>query len=632
MSLERKIANLSAATTVLNEALTASHLELAALDAAGPAGRFSMGIEAAMAAAAAATAVSISAVHARPKAATRLAEVLAVDSIADLLRLAPADLQDGMQVSVRAYRAGAQEGGGTLYWDADSTSADNGGTVFAIAGVATGRWKRLYAILEPQHFGATGLGVKDDTLALQAFATYFTAPTTPDTVARMFGTFRTSAKIVFDAAFQSRLTLYCGFVIHPMHTTDEEAVLFKAMPGFTQVGAMQVIGPGGTDWASHTIGKGFLIEDCGGASFDFIFVSHARWDAVTVREGSSMVTIKHVHAGYCGSNDATEALGYAVRFAARSDTGSSGNPGQLSVVRVSAMDAARIRAGQAYVVYAGEPYFVQETDTIKNTISLSPWLPLAEGNSRGEFRVIDGAALRIQGSDASQCAIGMLDSLGCGVGLFADALYPPVVQSLVTQSCGIGYAYSTIGNAALGGQVLTSYYEGNSFDIVKGSASDNAENVVGISTNLDFSKVVGMGRRFTAAPNLSVRTSLGRLAVWSAAHGQYLGVGKSPFIGETLYQSAGEAGLTKALHIDPYLTLCFDYRVRDFTVFGSGAKGQPIGTITLTVPPGYAINGGVDGVPVAFSGFPGPVRFLCYLSDSPRAGVPQEWRVTMIQL
>lgn len=57
-----------------------------------------------------------------------------------------------------------------VWWDAGSVEADNDGTIFAVAGVATGRWKRL--IESPQRlwaswFGALGNG-SDDTAAIQA--------------------------------------------------------------------------------------------------------------------------------------------------------------------------------------------------------------------------------------------------------------------------------------------------------------------------------------------------------------------------------------------------------------------------------------------------------------------------------
>ncbi|MFK3983784.1 hypothetical protein ACI2K4_25820 [Micromonospora sp. NPDC050397] len=59
-------------------------------------------------------------------------------------------------------------GGGDLYWDAASTERDNGGTVFAVEGVATGRWKRPTTNrLDLTWFGWTGRGTGNDSPLVQ---------------------------------------------------------------------------------------------------------------------------------------------------------------------------------------------------------------------------------------------------------------------------------------------------------------------------------------------------------------------------------------------------------------------------------------------------------------------------------
>lgn len=64
------------------------------------------------------------------------------------------------------YYAPSDMGGGEFYWDAASTATDNGGTIFKINTVATGRWKRIYdAALNIRWFGAKGDGVAADDTA-----------------------------------------------------------------------------------------------------------------------------------------------------------------------------------------------------------------------------------------------------------------------------------------------------------------------------------------------------------------------------------------------------------------------------------------------------------------------------------
>lgn len=91
-----------------------------------------------------------------------------VASIADLKALDVSAIPDKMQVMVGGYYAHGDGGGGQFYYDAGSSDADNGGTIFAPT-VGSGRWLRVCNnIFYPEWFGARGDGTSDDTAALQA--------------------------------------------------------------------------------------------------------------------------------------------------------------------------------------------------------------------------------------------------------------------------------------------------------------------------------------------------------------------------------------------------------------------------------------------------------------------------------
>ena len=77
--------------------------------------------------------------------------------------------------NVLGYYSEGDGGGGTFFWDAASTDADNGGTVIAATGVTTGRWKRVYdkGILNVKWFGAKGDNSTDDTVVIQGIADMF---------------------------------------------------------------------------------------------------------------------------------------------------------------------------------------------------------------------------------------------------------------------------------------------------------------------------------------------------------------------------------------------------------------------------------------------------------------------------
>lgn len=79
------------------------------------------------------------------------------------------DLEDNRTVFVRGYYSSGDGGGGTFFWDASSTDADNGGTIIQATGVTTGRWKRVYSgAVNVKWFGAKGDGSNNDQLAIQA--------------------------------------------------------------------------------------------------------------------------------------------------------------------------------------------------------------------------------------------------------------------------------------------------------------------------------------------------------------------------------------------------------------------------------------------------------------------------------
>ncbi len=101
-----------------------------------------------------------------------------VNTIAGLL--AVRSPQNNMRINVKGYHtptlfveANPYKGGGTFVWDATSTTAANNGTVFAINGIAAGRWIRQLAdseFITPQMFGAkaTGNVADDDYHAIMA--------------------------------------------------------------------------------------------------------------------------------------------------------------------------------------------------------------------------------------------------------------------------------------------------------------------------------------------------------------------------------------------------------------------------------------------------------------------------------
>ena len=91
--------------------------------------------------------------------------VQTVESVADLRSLQTA--KDGQMVIVKSYHVGLNIGGGEFVWNTASTATVDDGIVFAIDGVAIGRWiRQLEDYVTPEMFGARGDGVTDDTQSL----------------------------------------------------------------------------------------------------------------------------------------------------------------------------------------------------------------------------------------------------------------------------------------------------------------------------------------------------------------------------------------------------------------------------------------------------------------------------------
>jgi hypothetical protein len=87
-----------------------------------------------------------------------------VNTVHGLLALSPGALPC---VTVLGYYVPGDGGGGEFYWDATSTVPDDGGTIFAPAGVVTGRWRRLFSFgLSLQWFGAKADGVRISELTI----------------------------------------------------------------------------------------------------------------------------------------------------------------------------------------------------------------------------------------------------------------------------------------------------------------------------------------------------------------------------------------------------------------------------------------------------------------------------------
>lgn len=109
---------------------------------------------------------------------------------ATIAQLRTAEGEAGNIRYLTGYYTAGDRRGGHFYWDAASTETDNGGTIIKVAGVATGRWKRLYSgAIKVEEFGVIAdSGVTDNLTAFRAAVALGLPLTIEEVPGEYFGT------------------------------------------------------------------------------------------------------------------------------------------------------------------------------------------------------------------------------------------------------------------------------------------------------------------------------------------------------------------------------------------------------------------------------------------------------------
>lgn len=181
---------------------------------------------------------------------------------------------DGDQALVLGYYSDTPgQGGGLMRWAPASVLADDGGTVFAVTGIATGRWFRVYSRLEAPMFGAVP-GDVDRTSRMQAARDYIAAQLLPSQLVFPAGIYKYSvspnwaipgAHIVNEGEVRFRYT-GTGNAVTIDAGPNPTDLCFDMQMGRIIVEAPATAGHGVLVRSIHHSRLGFRVDGCGSAS------------------------------------------------------------------------------------------------------------------------------------------------------------------------------------------------------------------------------------------------------------------------------------------------------------------------------------------------------------------------------
>lgn len=527
-------------------------------------------------------------------------------------------------------------------------AAVNAGTVAANPRTqflaADGRGYRLVAQNNtPWQFGCVG-GTTDDGVALNAFFAFITANDVGSADAS--GSFQTTIPIVFGAAGVPATLSVKGKFALTAKSGSSGAVLLTVNQFFQgRFEHLRLIGTGGTSYASRTWEVGLQLTGSSGGrnSFPKVFTDNFSFAGIALvgRGGDNLIgnAFGPIRASDIGSgafSGADHSYSLQTTWSNPVRTGTQSSSDQLTTVNVGTLPPAHIING-TYGAVGTSPYmlrvtyadgstrlhFISAIDSVNSKISVHPWIPASAVPGTADY--VWGGALYILGGNAGICTFDYLDIVRCGIGLLAGATYNPWGRCVEAQVCG---AVIVIGSDpssnCFGGHLDASYYESSSENIVflaRPTPANSTYTLFASDYTLDLAKVyvvpaarsnADVESAQTISLNRSRLSYRGRLMQWEKEpyNYPYTSTSSPTFEVERADQQVLLVGDTLSItgSIDANKHRLMGYDHATLTVAGTGANGQPTGTLTFLVPAGYTLNGGA--VALTFSGFTRPARFL----------------------
>ena len=500
--------------------------------------------------------------------------------------------------------------------------------------VATTVQTKLRQFVSVQDFGAVGNGIANDTAAVQAFFNYIAANNV--NTAYCNGKFLISSGVYYGDGITQVATLRIeGYAEFIAANAIDTLVDFRSAANLVWDGAVRATGIGGTSYTSRTCRVGIRVSGVSSgvsssrAKFGTLRANFFYDAGVSVKTWTTLTDFGNVRAGYCGSGKTGFSL--TANWSNPVNSGTSNSINQRTVIDVTTLPPESLET-PTIVNINGQPYYVDSVDTINSKLTVFPWVDSTL--TSGSLIYMFGGGVHVQGSDAGICAFNQIDATGCGFGLWTTALYGPIVNRLVAQNCGSGFAYGREPNASCVGFTLNGYYaELNNFDLVKVTSSFTAGGtnihggVIITDYETDYAKWASCAAARSSANVLSTAgVSSNQVIMISAGAIQaYMTTGSNGQEASSTYSLfPTDSPKSKIFSKDSWtinvqtpnadLNRLFGYGFDTLTIIGAtNTNGSPTGTFTFNAPSGYTVNGGASA---AFAGFTGPAVFQIYYQVS----------------
>ena len=372
-------------------------------------------------------------------------------------------------------------------------------------------------------------------------------------------------------------------------------------------GILRLGGTGNQVYTKRTCNHGLKIGGTTSrARFRGVVARNFKQTGIYAYAGSTLTNFGDVRVSNIASGFTTQpTYNLSSTFSDPVNSGTSGSTTQYTTITVATLPPEDLIT-ECMVSIGGQPYYVQAIDRENSTLQVFPWLDL--NNTETNLTYIFGAGVYMTSGDASVLRFTQIDAVRCGVAVWHGSLYPPVIDNLVSQYCGVGQIlgiYPT--RAMVGGQVNGYYCENNNIDLLKLTRSGGMNFYISSQYAFNYAKV-----KYAGAPRdtnnallhqyanlLGVSIELNSFEKFSRGLvASTLGINVTDLASRYRIYS----GNSKNINIGtPNLDVHNAYGYDSYTLVYVGTNGSaPTGTFTFNAPSGYTVNGQSS---VSFSNF-----------------------------